>query len=165
MQDKGDTRLILGIAPGIADTGWAVVKASPGGARVVESSSLKTYPYDILVVRIDGIVSAMKEVFHYFKPNEVAMESVIFSFPGLEREDSHEVAAGLRMLAWKEGHHVHEYHPLRVREVTSGYVHADKEMMAFAVSSALGMKSNCPHRINAAAVAYTHILGGGKDGE
>ena len=157
MLDKSDTRLILGIDPGIAETGWAVVKASPGEARVVESSSLKTYPYDLLVVRIDGIVSSMKEVLDYFKPNEVAMESLVL-LPRRGTVGSYELTGALRMSFWREGHHIHDYAPSRVKKVTSGHGNADKEMMAFAVSCVLEFASNSPHRIDAAAVAYTHMM-------
>jgi crossover junction endodeoxyribonuclease RuvC len=146
--------LLLGIDPGLANTGWALIDSR---SRVVDCGTVRTAPGPT-APRLHRIVSELDRVLSGHPVGEAALEEL---FMGRNATSAVAVAqargAILAMLA-AAGVPVHEYKPSQVKAVLTGYGKADKQQMTRVVA----MQTNAPagmddHAIDAAAIAICHV--------
>ena len=158
MENEGAKFLILGIDPGIAETGWAVLECGHGTEeRVVYSDYTRTSPEYLLAVRIESILQVMERIIEQRVPHAIAMESLVL-LPRRGTVASYELTGALRMLAWEKGYHIYDYKPSQVKKAISGHGNSNKEAMAKAADSVLGFRSSNTHMVDAVAVAYAHMM-------
>ena len=72
--------VILGIDPGIASTGYGVIRAVNGGKlHALDYGTITTSVKDTLEERLKLIYEGITGVIHDFRPNEAAIETVFYS--------------------------------------------------------------------------------------
>jgi crossover junction endodeoxyribonuclease RuvC len=154
---------ILGIDPGMHETGWAVVDGStPAAPRLVASGVIRTQPGVPTPERLVAIHQELSEVIREHGPKACAVEEMFFV------KEAHTVRAtlqarGVVMLAVAQaGHKVHEYNPKTVKSTVTGSGSAQKAQVQSMVQKALKLAE--PLRPNdvadAAAIAICHIRAG-----
>lgn len=154
---------ILGIDPGMHETGWAVVDGSaPGSPRLVASGVIRTEPGVPLPERLKSIHAELGAVIAEHRPASCAMEEMFFTTIANTVRATLQ-ARGVAVLAVAQaGHAVHEYNPRTVKSALTGSGTAQKAQMQLMVQKAL--KLAAPLRPNdvadAAAIAICHMRTG-----
>ncbi|MDX6768222.1 MAG: crossover junction endodeoxyribonuclease RuvC [Elusimicrobiota bacterium] len=154
---------ILGIDPGMHETGWAVVDGSaPGQPRLLASGVIRTEPGVPLPERLCSIHEALTAVIVEHGPQACAMEEMFFVKEAVTVRATLQ-ARGVALLAVaQKGHAVHEYNPKTVKSAVTGSGAAQKSQVQNMVQKALNLdKPLRPNDVaDAAAIAICHMRAG-----
>ncbi len=155
----GEARVALGIDPGTAIVGYAVV-ASRGGALSMIACDVITTPAGMaLAQRLQQIYQRLTEIVEKYQPNEAAMEELFFA-KNARTALTVGHARGVAMLALANGGlTVGEYTPKQVKLAITGYGGADKNQVGEMVRILLNLRTvpRPDDAADAAAVAICHL--------
>ncbi len=149
---------ILGIDPGIADTGYGVVRQSLSGLEMVDCGSIVTPPTLPLSERLQLLKRKLCAILAAHRPEVAAMEQIFFSRNARSAMEVGQ-ARGVALLCLAEaGIAVHEYAPLAVKSALTGYGRAEKPQVLRMVRAALGQAdlSASDDAVDALAIAICH---------
>ena len=134
--------IILGIDPGLATLGYGVIeKDARGNCRAVDYGVVLTPKEESLPTRLAMIEEGMRNIFHKFKPDEVAIEELFFS-KNITTGIAVAHARGVALLTCvKECGRIYEYTPMQIKQALTGYGKADKKQMQSVVASLLKLKT------------------------
>lgn len=155
-------RLIIGIDPGLANTGYGVLSFSNNRFRMLSYGAITTeantlHGYRLLHI-YDEIISLLKE----YKPTEAGIETLYFA-KNVTSALSVSEARGVVMLALFSEHivDVGEYTPNTIKKAVTGIAQATKEQVQEATRILLGLekrpKPNHAADALAAAIAKANI--------
>jgi len=121
--------VILGIDPGLANTGWGVVDFIGQKFRPVCFGVINTNPHDLLEDRIALIADSLGDVVDKFKPNHVSIEDIYFA--------KNEVSAiGVAKVIGAASYKMHQleipvtmFTPLQIKISITGYGRAEKKQV------------------------------------
>jgi crossover junction endodeoxyribonuclease RuvC len=151
---------ILGIDPGIACTGYAVLESGEDGKiALIELGVVKTKPDSPIAERLKTIFEGVSEVIASLDPEYMAIEEV---FVGKNVQSALKLgqARGAAIVAGaKAGLEVSEYSPREVKQNITGNGNASKEQVQFMVTSILKLdKAPKPNdATDAVAIAISFI--------
>lgn len=133
-------QIVVGIDPGIARTGYGVLRLVRNSYRVVAYDCIYTSADTPPTERLQQLYHRLTGVFETHKAAEVAVEQLFFS-----RNVSTALvvgqARGVALLAAAEaGAAVFEYTPPQVKQTTTGQGRAPKEQVQFMVRAILGLR-------------------------
>ena len=152
------TRVILGLDPGTASTGFGVVSQAGNRLRAVEFGVIETPSDHRLEQRLETIFAGMEEILARHKPDATAVESLFFNV-NVRTALAVGHARGVAILACAQvGCEVFEYTPQQIKRAVVGYGKATKEQVMEMVKVLLGM-AECPypdHAADALGVAICH---------
>lgn len=158
-----DERLVLGIDPGTAVTGYGVVARRPGGGlRLVECGVIRTAAGQPLPRRIRDVFEGVSELVERHRPHVVAVEDV---FQGKNVRSAltlgHARGAILLAVSLREVA-LAEYTAPEVKKAVVGTGRATKEQVGFMVQQQLRLKAApTPHdAADGVAVALCHCMMG-----
>jgi crossover junction endodeoxyribonuclease RuvC len=156
MADK--KRLILGLDPGTAVTGWGVIECVGDKPQLVDHGTIVTSAKDPSYERLSTIFQGILEVIENYKPREAAVEEL---FGGVNIKTALAVgqARGVIVLACAErGIPAHDYTPLRIKQAVVGYGRASKVQVQQMVKVLLGLPKvpKPDHAADALGVAICH---------
>lgn len=153
---------VLGVDPGVSETGWAVLEADGAGGRLVEAGCFKTTPRTDLHERLRLIHGHLKDVIAKHAPAAMAVEEMFFM------QAAHTVRATLQargvvlLAAAQAGLELREYNPRQVKAALTGSGAAPKAQMQKMTQVALKLAE--PLRpddtADAAAIALCHLRAG-----
>ena len=131
--------IVLGIDPGLATTGYAVVEEAYGKPILKAYGCLKTpakmMEQERLVIIYNDVVNLLAQ----HQVQEVAIEQLFFN-TNVTTALSVGQARGVAILAVaKQGLPIAEYTPLQVKQAVAGYGRADKQQVQRMVQSLLGL--------------------------
>lgn len=119
-------KIILGIDPGIADTGIGIIDASAGNISCVHYESLRTKSTDPLSVRLGQLHEALVRTIGKYQPDIAAIEQLFFC-NNAKTAIVVGQARGVALLALSQaGVPTYEFTPLQVKQAVSTYGKADK---------------------------------------
>lgn len=151
--------LVLGIDPGTATTGFAVVGEETQGPYLVEAGVLRTEADTPVGERLQAIHRGVVDLARRHAPDAAAVEEVFFS-RNVRTALAVGHARGVVLLALADcGVPVAEYKPTVVKETITGYGAAGKPQMQEMVRLLLHLE----HRLepddaaDAAAIAMCHL--------
>jgi len=155
------TRTIMGIDPGLATTGVAVLKIRNGNPVEAGWDCLRTKAGVDFPDRLDTLYEAARKAIRKYGPDVIAMERLFFT-KNVRTAMSVGHAIGVIVLsAAKEKVKVVEYNPMQVKQAVTGSGTSGKKDVAMMVTRLLGLESQ-PKPDDAAdalAVAYCHFSG------
>ena len=154
--------MILGIDPGLHETGWAVLDGAPSSPRLVASGCIRTLPGVPLPQRLNAIHKELEAVLLGHKIESCAMEEMFFTTVANTVRATLQ-ARGVALLAMAQaGHGVTEYNPKTVKLSLTGSGRAEKAQMQTVVQKALGLADKLrPNDVaDAAAIALCHLRAG-----
>jgi len=154
--------MILGIDPGLHETGWAVLDGAPCAARLVASGVIRTLPGVPLPLRLKAIHAELAVVLAGHRIESVAIEEMFFTTIATTVRATLQ-ARGVALLAIAQaGHAVTEYNPKTVKLSLTGSGRAEKAQMQTVVQKALGLAGKLrPNDVaDAAAIALCHLRAG-----
>jgi len=148
---------IIGIDPGLASTGWAIVEKS-NQPTLVDYGCFKTKASANFPSRLENIYQETEKVIKKFSPQNMAIEGLFFAQNITSAMKVAQVQGVIKLTGKQMGLDVFEYSPLNIKMAITGYGKADKTQVEFMVKQLLhlkvGIESN--HAADAVAVALTH---------
>ncbi len=154
---------VLGIDPGLAVTGYAILEDRSARPRAVAAGVIRTDAHRSTADRLAELYEDLAGLIVEFAPGEAAIEEV-FVNRNLQTATSVGRAAGVAMLAAARGGcRVFEYTPTAVKMAVAGDGAADKAGVASVVARRLGLPA-APAPADAAdalAVALCHLQSSG----
>ncbi len=150
---------ILGIDPGTATTGWAVVEEIKKNPRLVACGCINTSKFNSDADRLVEIGKDIGSLLRKYKPAEAAIEDLFF-FKNLKTAITVAQARGVILYEIKKNRTpVFSYTPLQVKQALTGYGRADKNQIQIMVKNIL--KLRCAPKpddaADAVAIAICHL--------
>ncbi|MBN1922239.1 MAG: crossover junction endodeoxyribonuclease RuvC [Anaerolineae bacterium] len=149
----------LGIDPGTAITGYAIVEEDGAALRLVALGAIETPAKTPLPQRLQTIYTSVGRLIHEHAPDAAAVEELFFS-RNVTTAISVGQARGVVLLALAEaGLPTAEYTPLQVKQAVTGYGNAGKRQVQEMVKVLLNL-TEIPRpddAADAAAVAICHL--------
>ena len=131
---------ILGIDPGYGITGFAVVEANRGSARLESCGAITTPAGMDFSARLEIIYEDMRQLLQKAKPEAVAIEELFFGqnvTTGIGVAQSR----GVILLAIRQaGVPVYSYKPMQVKQAVVGYGNATKHQVQDMTKRLLGLQ-------------------------
>ena len=151
--------IVLGIDPGLSNTGYGLIKYDKKKIELIDYGCVLTYKKDNFSVRIKKIYYKIKELIEKYNPHEVAIEDIFFNKnvrSALTVSKVHGMVAITVALMELE---LYEYTPLQIKQATVGNGRAEKHQVQSMVKILLNL-SKIPqpdHAADALAAAICHI--------
>lgn len=152
---------VLGVDPGVASLGLAVVLGNGRAAGLVWSGTVRTSPGGQDAERLRRICEAIRETIAAHDPAAVAIERLAWNRNQVSAIAVARATGAIMVAAAESGLPVAEYGPNEVKIAVTGMGNADKEQVRRALAKVHGLKA-VPDQADAAdavAVALTHLVG------
>ena len=154
--------MILGIDPGLENTGWGVVETR----NEILDSRIKLVDCGVIVSkkvgkrseeRLKFIYDELEKIIKKYKVTEMAMESLFFAKNAKSALKVAEAIGVVKLCGINNGLNVQEFTPLQVKMALVGYGRAEKEQVEIMVRTELGLNKpiSPSHASDAVAVALT----------
>lgn len=143
--------MILGIDPGLENTGWAVVD----NGKLMDCGVVEVGKGD---KRLKDIYDGLDKLIKKYKPEAVAFESLFFAKNVKSATKVAEAIGVVKIVSFNNSLDVFGYTPLQVKMALTGYGRAEKEQVEVMVRSCLELEKPITpsHAADAVAVALTH---------
>jgi crossover junction endodeoxyribonuclease RuvC len=150
--------IILGIDPGIARVGWAVIKTGKPDPSDVSYGCITTEKEDIPEVRLLQIHSAINVLCKKFHPDCMSVEDLFFATNAKTAIGVGQSRGVILLAAAQFKIPVVSYSPLAVKRAITGDGNADKNQVASMVIRTLKLKTapKLDDTADALAIAMTH---------
>ncbi|MCR5612531.1 crossover junction endodeoxyribonuclease RuvC, partial [Treponema sp.] len=152
-------RRVLGIDPGLANTGFGVVDFCDGRYRMVSYGCITTGSEQPHGERLLTIYNKLCAVIDEFKPDEAGMETLYFAKNVTSAMGVSEARGVVSLCLAQHCIKLGEYTPNQIKKAVTGNTNADKELVQNYVKLLLGLKDapRPDHAADALAGAITHI--------
>jgi crossover junction endodeoxyribonuclease RuvC len=132
---------ILGIDPGIADTGFGVIEKLPGGkTKCLTFGSIKTAANLSLPDRLMILDEKLSLIIKEYKPSLAAIEQLFFANNAKTAFVVGQARGVILLALRKAGVPIVEFTPPQVKQSISCYGQADKKQVQKMVALLLGLK-------------------------
>ena len=150
---------VLGIDPGSATVGWAVLDEKNGNVESVAYGHISTSPKNNTAERLLEVSSDLEQIIKKYKPDEASVEELFF-FKNVKTVMKVSQARGAILLTLEKNRvNVCGYTPLQVKQALTGYGRAEKKQVQSRVKEVLKLK-NIPKpddTADAIAIALCHL--------
>jgi len=150
--------IILGIDPGLANTGWGVVERNGSHLKALAYGCISSKADEELAQRLAAIHDQIVAVIERYAPTECAVESVFFGANAKSAFATGQ-ARGVALLATAGARlALGDYSPVQIKSVVVGSGTADKRQVTYMVRTILALDHDPKpdHAADALAVAITH---------
>lgn len=133
--------IILGIDPGIADTGFGVIeKQANGKLACLEYGSIKTKAGVEMSARLEELAVGLDEIMKKYRPEIMSIEELFFC-NNVKTALIVGQARGVALLTARQNKiTIKEFTPLQVKQAVSSYGKADKGQVQRMVKMLLNLK-------------------------
>jgi crossover junction endodeoxyribonuclease RuvC len=150
--------IILGIDPGLANTGWGIVEHEGSRFRCLAYGCITSSAEETTSVRLARVHREIGAVIERYSPTEASVESVYFS-NNAKTAFATGQARGVAVLATADaGLVLGEYGPGEIKMAVVGSGGADKQQVQYMVRAILGLSHDPEpdHAADALAAAICH---------
>lgn len=154
-----ETVRVLGIDPGTAIVGWAVLDETGGKVSTVAYGHITTSPENTTSERLFEVVKDLEQVIEKYVPHEAAVEDLFF-FKNVKTVMKVSQARGAILLTLEKFCvNISEYTPLQVKQALTGYGRAEKKQIQLMVKNILKLKEipKPDDTADAIAIALCHL--------
>jgi crossover junction endodeoxyribonuclease RuvC len=131
----------LGIDPGLADTGFGLIKKDGHKLKLICCGSIKTPAKSDFINRLNDIHQELINLIKKYRPEVVAVEQLFFC-KNIKTALLVGQARGVCLMTVAEHNlPIYEYTPLQVKQALTSYGRADKQQVGQMVKILLGLKS------------------------
>lgn len=132
---------ILGIDPGTATTGWAILEEKGGSFCSLAYGHISTSAKKSNSERLLEIAQDLEKIIKKYKPKEAAVEEIFFA-RNVTTAVTVSQSRGVVLLTLERAKvKMHGYTPLQVKQALTGYGQAEKKQVQLMVKNILGLKS------------------------
>ena len=149
---------ILGIDPGFATVGWAVLDSERGNLQPVAYGAITTPAHTNFESRLLMIKKDLETIIDRYSPTEMAIEELFFNTNITTGIAVAEARGVILCTAYEKGLKISEYTPLQVKQSVVGYGKAEKHQVIAMVTSILKLKKppKPDDTADAVAIAICH---------
>lgn len=151
--------IVLGVDPGIANTGYGVVAGGGSRLRALEFGVIETSAASQPEARLAEIYADVGELMTRFGVEAVAVEDLYFGANVVSAMAVGQARGVVLLAAGQRGVAVCAYTPQQVKAAVCGSGRADKGQVSRMVARLLGLQSPArpDHAADALAVALCHV--------
>ena len=149
---------ILGIDPGTATTGWAIIDSQNNKTKAIAYGHIQTHKDTPSTKRLKEIANDITELVKKYHPEESAVEDLFF-FKNVKTVMTVSQARGAILLTLEQQNvKIAEYTPLQVKQAITGYGRADKKQIQETIKTIFNLKEipKPDDTADALAVAFCH---------
>ena len=152
-------RRVLGIDPGLANTGFGVVDFENGRYHMVSYGCITTKADQPHGERLLTIYSRLTAIIQEFQPDEAGMETLFFARNVTSAMGVAEARGVVSLCLAQHNIPLGEYQPNQIKQAVTGTASADKEIVERCVKMLLGLQTEPKpdHAADALAGAITHL--------
>ncbi|MFA5248132.1 MAG: crossover junction endodeoxyribonuclease RuvC [Patescibacteria group bacterium] len=134
-------KIILGLDPGIADTGYGVIEKLPGGKiSCLAYGSIKTPAGMEMADRLLLLADELEKILNEYQPALVSIEELFFCNNAKTIIAVGQARGALLLVCRQKKMPIVEFTPLQVKQITCSYGRADKKQMQKMVKLLLNLK-------------------------
>lgn len=134
------SKIILGIDPGIADTGYGIIKEDSSCLHCLAYGSIKTSAKDDLITRLDILNRELDKIIKKYQPALASVEQLFFN-KNVRTALIVGQARGVALLTLKQNNlPIVEFTPSQVKQAVSSYGQASKKQVQKMVKLILNLK-------------------------
>lgn len=154
-----EIRRVIGIDPGLANTGWGVVDYCSGKYRLVSYGIITTSAKEIHSKRLLHIYDELTKVIREFTPSEAGMEKLFFAKNVTSALWVAEAKGVVSLCIAQNGIPLEEFSPNKIKQSVTGTASADKKLVEQYVKILLSLKiePKPDHAADALACAITKL--------
>ena len=151
--------IVLGIDPGIANTGYGIVSGSGSRLQTLEFGVIETAPSLAPAARLAEIHADVGELIRRYEVEAVAVEDLYFGANVVSAMAVGQARGVVLLAAGQHGVPVRAYTPQQVKAAVCGSGRADKAQVARMVARLLGLSAapRPDHAADALAVALCEL--------
>jgi len=157
---KIESRVILGIDPGLADTGYGIIEESAGKLRCLGYGSIKTKKGLSLSERIMLLEKELQKIIKKYQPGSACVEQLFFCNNAKTALLVGQARGVVLLTLAKNDLPLLEFTPLQVKQAVTGYGSADKKQIQQMVKIILNLKE-IPRPDDAADALAIAVCGSG----
>ena len=152
--------IILGIDPGLANTGWGIIESRNQKHRALSYDLIKTDTSSDLPIRINIIAEKIESLIDEYKVEAVSIEEIFFLKNVSSAISVAKVMGAIMNVCVKKNIKVKTFTPLEVKTVITGIGRAEKQQVSDLVKLLLGIneKIKVDHISDALAIATTYAI-------
>jgi crossover junction endodeoxyribonuclease RuvC len=152
--------IILGIDPGFARVGWAILENRKSKLEVRSCGCIETSKDKESQERLVLVYKQVCAVIKKYKPDALAIEELFFTNNAKTAFKVGEARGVIILAGAMQEIPVFSYTPLQVKIAVTGYGHADKPQVGRMVKAILKLKElpKLDDAVDAIAVALTHAF-------
>lgn len=150
---------VLGIDPGTAIIGWAILEECGSQVKAIGYGHISTSPEQTTSQRLFEAVTDLAQIIMQYKPDESAVEDLFF-FKNVKTVMKVSQARGAILLTLEQNRvTIFEYTPLQVKQALTGYGRAEKKQIQLMVKNILNLKEipKPDDTADAIAIALCHL--------
>ncbi len=133
-------KVILGIDPGLATTGFGVINSGKNQHNLVGYGRIQTKPDVPHAQRLKQIKSKLEKIITKYRPNAIAVEQLFFYNNAKTAFAVGEARGVILLTACERRLPIYEYTPLQVKQAVSTYGKASKLQVQKMVKLLLNLK-------------------------
>lgn len=149
--------MILGIDPGLANTGWALVERSRSRLVVRDCGTLTTKPRTDHVERLRILFAGVQDILASGGVTGAAIESWFVHPVSTSAMGVAEARGAILVAIASAGVDVTEYPPTEIKSAVTGNGRADKRQIRLMVERLTGAAPSTDHAADAVAAAICHL--------
>ena len=134
-------KIILGLDPGIADTGYGVISCDKGKFLCLAYGSIKTKVQNSLSERLETLDKELEKIIEKYQPELVAVEHLFFNKNVKTALIVGQARGVLLLRIKKSGLKILEFTPGQVKQSVAAYGRASKKQVQKMVKIILGLKT------------------------
>lgn len=148
---------LLGLDPGLRQTGWGIIDAVDNRLTHVADGAINTNSKQDLARRLVELHEGVLGIIREFQPHEAAVEETFVNKNPVSTLKLGQARAIALLVPAQEGLPVAEYPPNKVKKTVVGPGHAGKDQVQMMVRTLLpGATLHTPDAADALAVAICH---------
>lgn len=132
--------IILGIDPGYAITGYAVIKYEKNNFKLLCSGAVNTKASMEFRKRLQAIYDIIFSVVEKYNPDYISIEKLYFNTNTTTAIDVAQGRGMVVLVAAQKDKELFEYTPLQIKQAVVGYGRADKKQVQQMVKTILNLK-------------------------
>lgn len=150
---------ILGIDPGTATTGWAIIEENKGKINPIAFGHISTSPENSTAERLREVADDIDGIIKKYKPQESAIEDIFFFKNQKTAVKVSQSRGAILLTLEKKNVKIFSYTPLQVKQSITGYGRAEKRQIQLMVKNILKLKSipKPDDTADAIAIAICHL--------
>jgi crossover junction endodeoxyribonuclease RuvC len=151
-------RLILGIDPGLASTGYGIIRLSGSRFRCVTHGTVRTSPREGMGERLVKIHQGIMEIIRNYGPDEAGIETVYFSKNSKSAIPVAQARGVVLFTLASQGVPFAEYTPLELKQAVAGNGRAEKAQVQEVLRMIFNLDEppSPDHAADALAAAFCH---------
>ena len=131
--------IILGIDPGLANTGWGSVETRGSLCRARAYGCVTTSSHDPIQERLGKIFNEISDAIERFGPTQLAIEKIFFGDNARSAISTAQARGAAIVACAQAGLEVGEYTPMQIKQAVVGTGGADKRQVIYMVRNVLAL--------------------------